>query len=211
VGSSIWLHALSPVHATMLVVSGGTLIQLGTMWPLRRSMQPRRLAPFLLAGAIGVPVGVFLLVHTDPHALKVALGVFLGLYGAYAVATPHLPRIEGGGRAADAGIGFIGGILGGIGGYSGVLPAIWTQLRGWSKEESRAVYQPFILMAHILTLTLVGVVALDRAGVVLFFFALPALLAGAAVGWKLYGHLDERRFRQAFAGLLIVSGLILVF
>jgi uncharacterized membrane protein YfcA len=45
----------------------------------------------------------------------------------------------------------------------------------------------------------------------LFFLALPALLAGAAVGWKLYGHLDERRFRQAFAGLLIVSGLILVF
>src|SRR3954462_338582 len=83
VASSIWLHALDPVHATMLVVSGGTIIQVGTMWPLRRSMEPRRLAPFLLAGMIGVPLGVFLLVRTDPHAIKVALGVFLGLYGAY--------------------------------------------------------------------------------------------------------------------------------
>jgi hypothetical protein len=62
----------------------------------------------------------------------------------------------------DGAIGFFGGILGGIGGYSGVLPAIWCQLRGWSKK-SRGVYQPFIIMAHITTLSLIGVVALDRA------------------------------------------------
>ena len=53
-------------------------------------------------------------------------------------------------------------MLGGLGGYSGVLPAIWCQLRGWSKEVSRGVYQPFIIMAHIATLALIGVVALDR-------------------------------------------------
>ena len=35
VGSAIWLHVLDPLHATMLVVSGGTIIQLGTIWPLR--------------------------------------------------------------------------------------------------------------------------------------------------------------------------------
>src|SRR5436305_4823414 len=80
VGSSIWLHALSPVHSTMLVVSGGTILQIGFIWPLRHSIEPRRLAPFLLAGMIGVPFGVILLVHPDPQALQVALGVLLGLY-----------------------------------------------------------------------------------------------------------------------------------
>jgi hypothetical protein len=83
-------------------------------------------------------------------------------------------------------------------------------LRGWSKEVSRGVYQPFIVMAHIVTMALIGVVALDRSGIVLFSLALPALAAGAFIGWRVYGRLDERRFRQAFAVLLVVSGLILV-
>jgi uncharacterized protein len=210
VGSAVWLHALEPVHATMLVVSGGTIIQVGTLWPLRRSLDPRRLWPFLAAGLVGVPIGVLLLVRADAHALKIGLGAFLAVYGIYALITPRLPRIERGGRAADALVGFIGGILGGVGGYSGVLPAIWTQLRGWSKEVSRAIYQPFILMAHVVTLILVGVVALDRVGLVLFAAALPALVAGAALGWSIYGRLDEHRFRQMFAALLVASGLVLV-
>jgi uncharacterized protein len=209
VGSAIWLQVLDPIHTTALVVSGGTIIQLGTIWPLRHSIEPRRVWPFLVAGLIGVPIGVWLLVHTDSHALKFALGIFLATYGLYALLAPRLPKI-GGGQAADAAVGLAGGILGGLGGYSGVLPAIWCQLRGWPKETSRGIYQPFILMAHVTTLALVGVVALDRAGLLLFLAALPALAAGAWTGWKIYGRLDEIRFRQMLATLLVVSGIVLV-
>ena len=210
VASAIWLHALDPLHATMLVVSGGFTIQAGTIWPMRREINARRLAPFVIAGLLGIPIGVWLLVRIDANALKIVLGIFLAVYGVYALATPRLPRITGGGRVADGAIGFFGGILGGIGGYSGVMPAIWCQLRGWSKEVSRGVYQPFIIMAHLATMALIGVVALDRAGVVLFLLALPALMLGAFIGWRVYGRLDETRFRQIFAVFLVVSGLILV-
>jgi len=210
VGSAIWLHALDPLHATMLVVSGGLTIQAGTIWPMRREINAPLLAPFVLAGLAGIPLGVWLLVRIDANALKIALGVFLAIYGVYALATPRLPRITGGGRIADAVIGFFGGVLGGLGGYSGVLPAIWCQLRGWSKEVSRGVYQPFIVMAHVVTIALIGVVALDRAGVVLFLLALPALMLGAFIGWRVYGRLDETRFRQMFAVFLVASGLVLV-
>jgi uncharacterized membrane protein YfcA len=53
-------------------------------------------------------------------------------------------------------------------------------------------------------------VALDRQGIILFLAALPALIAGGLTGWSVYGRLDERRFRQAFAVMLIASGLLLV-
>jgi uncharacterized protein len=211
VATAVWLHAIDPIHSTILVVSGGTIIQAGTIWPLRRSIEPRRLWPFLAAGLAGIPIGVWLLVRTDAQALKVGLGLFLAAYGVYALATPRLPRIERGGRLADAAVGFAGGILGGIGGYSGVLPAIWTQLRGWTKEVARSVYQPFIVMAHVVTLALVGAVAMDRQGLILLLIALPALIAGAAIGWRIYGRLDEYRFRQALAALLVVSGVTLMF
>jgi len=101
-------------------------------------------------------------------------------------------------------------MLGGIGGLSGVAPAIWTQLRGWPKDVARAFYQPCIVVAHVATILTLGTVALDRKGLVLFALALPVLLLGAWAGWSVYGRLDENRFRQMFSVLLIVSGLILV-
>jgi uncharacterized protein len=210
VAAAIWLHALDPLHTTMLIVSGGTVIQAFTFWPLRHATDWRRLWPFLVFGLVGIPVGVALLVHVDARALKAALGLFLAIYGTYALITPALPKLTAGGRPADAVIGFVGGVLGGLGGLSGVLPAIWCQLRGWTKEEGRAIYQPFILMAHLATLALIGAVAIDRQGIILFAAALPALFAGALAGWSVYGRLDERRFRQAFAALLVASGLMLV-
>ncbi len=207
--ASIWLHALAPVQTAFLVVAGGLTVQAGTIWPLRHSLDMRRIWPFLLAGVIGVPLGVWLLVHVDVRAMKAALGVFLGAYGLYALLAPKLPHIEAG-RAADAAVGLVGGILGGIGGFSGVAPAIWAQLRGWTKDRARSFYQPFIVVAHVTTIAVLGTVALDRAALVLFVLALPALALGAWAGWSIYGRLDERRFRQMFAVLLIVSGLILV-
>jgi uncharacterized membrane protein YfcA len=210
VASAIWLHVLDPVHVTMLIVCGGTLIQLGTIWPQRRALDPKRLWPFCVAGLAGIPIGVALLVHTDTRALKAALGVFLAAYGVFALLAPPLPHVKAG-RLADAAVGFAGGILGGLGGLSGVLPAIWTQVRGWPKDVARAVYQPFIVMAHLTTLLLIGAVAMDRRGLILLLLALPALLIGAIIGWRVYGRLDEQRFRQGLAALLVVSGLILVF
>lgn len=210
VASAVWLHAIDPLHTTMLVVSGGLTIQMGTIWAMRREIDAKRLAPFAIAGLIGIPVGIWLLVRVDALSLKFALGIFLAIYGLYALTAPRLPHITGGGHFADAGVGFASGVLGGLGGYSGVLPAIWCQLRGWSKEASRGFYQPFIVMAHIATLALIGVVALDRRGVVMYLLALPALLLGALIGWRVYGRLDERRFRQTLAALLMASGLLLV-
>jgi uncharacterized membrane protein YfcA len=207
--AAIWLHAIDPVRAAFLIVAGGLAIQAGTIWPLRGSLDWNRLWPFLLAGLVGVPVGVWLLVRTDTGALKIALGVFLAVYGAYALLAPRLPHVEAG-RTADVIVGLIGGVMGGIGGYSGVAPAIWAQLRGWPKNVARAFYQPFIVVAHVATLVALGTVALDRAGLIMFAFALPALALGAWAGWRVYGRLDERRFRQMFALLLIVSGAILV-
>jgi uncharacterized membrane protein YfcA len=44
----------------------------------------------------------------------------------------------------------------------------------------------------------------------LFLLALPIMAFGTWIGWNLYGRLDERRFRQMLAVLLIVSGVMLI-
>jgi uncharacterized membrane protein YfcA len=207
VAAAVWLHRLDPVYTTFLVVSCGTILHSGLIWQVRRNIEPARLAPFIAGGLVGIPIGVWLLTRGNASAIKFALGLFLTAYGLYALAAPRLPHVSHGGKAADG----VVGILGGIGGFSGVLPAIWTQLRGWPKDVARGVYQPFILFGHVSTLILVGVVAFNRVGAVLFLLALPALFAGAWAGWHIYGRLDDRRFRQVLAALLIISGAALVF
>ena len=215
VASSIWLHVISPVHVALLVVAGGLINQASLVWAIRRTLDLNRLWPFLIGGAIGIPLGVVLVVGTDQRGIKIGLAVFMIVYGVYVLSglrPPHVPS-QGfwGGRFADAVVGFLGGLFGGVAGLSGIFPAIWTQIRGWPKETARGVYQPFIVLAHVLTLLLIGAVSFDRMGAVLLLFAVPAVLLGSWTGWKIYGRLSERRFVQMLSALLIGSGLLLIF
>jgi len=208
--SSIWLHRVDPLHSTIMVTGSGVLLHLSTIWPQRKHISLARLSPFIAGGLIGIPIGVYLVAFTNAGLLKIVLGTFLLAYGTYAVVSPRLHKISFGGRGADAAVGFIGGVLGGIGGYSGVLPTIWTQLRGWPKEIARGVYQPYIIVIQGVTLAGIVWITLDRVGLVLLVSVLPPLLLGTWIGWQLYGKLDERRFRQGLGLLLIASGATLV-
>lgn len=208
--SSIWLHAFEPTLTTALTVTCGTLLQFVTIWPFRKEIQGGRVMPFVIGAALGVPIGVAVLSSADVPKLKMAIGAGLAIYGTYALLAPRLPLITAGGRKADAAVGFVGGVLGGIGGYSGVLPTIWTQLRGWPKATARAIYQPYILFANFLTIALVGFVALDARTVWLIVLSFPALAVGVWAGISIFSRLDEQRFRKFLAGMLLVSGVMLL-
>jgi uncharacterized membrane protein YfcA len=208
--SSIWLHRIDPLHSALLINCCGTLLHLTTIWPQRSHVEIGRVWPFVLGGLIGIPIGVRVLLILDAGILKAVLGTFLLAFGTYALLAPRLHTIQAGGRAADAGIGFIGGILGGVGGYSGVLPTIWTQLRGWSKQKARAVYQPYIIVIQSVTVASIVLATYDRSGLVLVLLVLPPLALGTWIGWQLYGRMNDLRFRQALAILLIASGATLV-
>jgi len=207
--SAVWLHLLDPLHTTAMVVASGTLLHGILIWPIRRSIEMARLWPFIAGAAFGIPLGVALLSHTRPDITRTAIGGFLVASGLYALTAPQLPYFGRGGRAADALVGFAGGILGGLGGYSGVLPTIWTQIRGWPKEVARGVYQPFIVFAQVGTLLLIGATTVDRAGILLFASTLPGLALGAWLSLRVYAHLNDRRFRQVLSVLLLLSGLTL--
>jgi uncharacterized membrane protein YfcA len=210
VASAIWLHEFDPPHTTALIVACSTIIQLALIVPVWRRIEIGRLSPFLVGAALGVPLGATLLMRGGKGPIKLALGAILLVYGLYALLAPRLPKVGVGGRPADAAIGFAGGVLGGLAGYSGVLPTLWTQLRGWPKEAARAVYQPFILFAHGLTLACIGALGIDGSTIIMLLASLPMLACGAWLGWRIYGRLDERRFRQALAALIALSGLLLV-
>jgi uncharacterized membrane protein YfcA len=210
VAASLWLHVLEPIRVTFLIVSCSVVLQTSMIWPMRRHIEFKRLWPFLVGAAFGIPLGVRLVTFADPDLLKVGLGWFLLAFGLYALFAPKLPRVTAG-RFWDGVAGFIGGVMGGVGGYSGIWPTIWTQLRHWPKNIARGVFQPFILVTQMATLAIVGFVVFTITEALLLLIVLPPLLAGAFIGWSIYGRLDERRFKQLLAALLIGSGATLIF
>jgi len=206
-----WLHVLAPTQVTTLLVAFALVVQGWSVWKLRASIRPRRLLPFVAGGAIGVPLGVALLRWLSAGELRVGTGIFLIVYALYGLLRPTLPQFTQSGAAADMGIGVANGILGGATGFAGIVVTIWSGLRGWPKDEQRAVFQPtgvatFVMIA--LWLGGAGMVATDT--VLLFAIGLPAVLAGTWAGFRLYGRLDESGFRKAVLVLLLLSGASLV-
>jgi uncharacterized membrane protein YfcA len=116
-----------------------------------------------------------------------------------------------GGRIADGIIGFIGGILGGLAGLSGPPPILWASVRGWGKDERRGVFQTFnwtVLFAALCLQAASGLVA--REVIWLAALAFPATILGSWIGARLYHALSDRNFRDVVLGMLVVSGLTLI-
>jgi uncharacterized membrane protein YfcA len=154
---------------------------------------------------------VLLLPHIPIAAFKLGIGVLLAAYCAFMLAAAGRVKVAGGGRAAEAAVGFGGGVLGGLAALSGVLPTVWASLTDWSKDERRGFFQAFnfTLLAAMLAASLAaGHVGLRS--IAAFAVAAPGTLAGAALGLRVYRRLDTVRFDRVVLAVLLMSGLALV-
>jgi uncharacterized membrane protein YfcA len=211
VAAALWLHVLTPIQTATLIIAYGLIVQGYAVIRLRRALNWRRLWPFLIGAALGVPAGVAVLGWANPAHVRAATGVFLILYSAYALLRPTLKPTTAGGAAADAGVGFLNGVLGGMTGLAGILVTIWCTIRGWPKDEQRAVFQPVGVAIFAMSAGWLGARgALSVDVMQLFLIGLPALALGTWLGFKLYGRLDEAAFRKIVLVLLLISGVTLI-
>ena len=210
VAAAVWLHFLSPAQTTALIVAYGLIVQGISVWKLRRSIRLMRLIPFLLGGAIGVPIGVELLGWTSSATLRLSVGIVLIFFSLYSLVRPQVAPVTAG-KAIDGAIGVLNGIVGGATGLAGIALTIWCTLRGWPRDEQRTVFQPVGVAVFLMTGFWLGGTGLIGADTLrLFVIGLPVLLAGTWVGLRLYARLDEAGFRKVVLGLLLISGLGLV-
>jgi uncharacterized protein len=211
VAMGIWAWSLDPVLAGPLVVFGSLIGQLLGSGNILRVANPLRALPFVLGGIVGVPIGVALLRYINPLAFKMSVGVLLVAWCPAMLFARDLPRIAWGGRWADAGVGWIGGIMGGLGGLTGPAPILWATLRGWDRHAQRAVFQVFNLcMASLTMVAYIVSGTLPRRVVPLFVVMVPAMLIPSIMGYRLYHRVSDVTFRRVVLGLLTVSGAVLI-
>src|SRR5262245_33917591 len=96
IASAIWLHIISPAQSAPLIAALAILIQGATLWKLRHAIQWSRLIPFIVGGALGIPLGAAALNWTSPEQMRTFIGAALIAFSLYSLARPTLPAVKGG-------------------------------------------------------------------------------------------------------------------
>ena len=201
------LQVMPPQQAVAIALVCSLVTGVPGVWQVRHSIDRRRLALFILPAFAGIPIGTVLLGLIDTRLLSLLVGGMLLLYGGYFAFRRTLPAIEGNWTLVEAGIGFVGGVLGAMAGLSGALPSMWLALRPWPKAVQRGIMQPFSMV-----ILLVATVLLALEGVftpqVLYNLALvlPASMLGAVIGLILFRRMPDVLYPRVLIGLMLISG-----
>jgi uncharacterized membrane protein YfcA len=160
----------------------------------------------LAAGALTIPIGVWLLVHIDGVIYAAGLGLFLMSYGSYIVMRGNTRRIAAT-PWRDAAVGAIGGLAGGLAALPGSFVTIWCSMRGLDKLQQRAVYQPYILVMQFVTIGCLRWQAPTSIGGAQALHFVPFALLGAIAGFAAFERMTGKQFQVVVSVLLVISGV----
>ncbi len=208
----IWLQVMPPWQAVSIAAAMSVVSGVQSLWLIRRDLGggTRRLHRFLLPAFAGIPLGSAALGLVSAAALKIAVAGFMLLYGAFFALRRSLPQIARPMPAADAVVGFLGGVLGGAASLSGALPTMWCAMQAWTKGETSAVLRPY----NVVILGLAAAIFAWQgyyAGetLVLMAIALPVTLVSSQIGVAVFRRLADHQFRWLLVWLLFAAGALL--
>jgi uncharacterized membrane protein YfcA len=122
----------------------------------------------------------------------------------------RLPRVRGG-PAGDTLAGAAGGVMGGLGGFTGVVPTLWCTVRGFDKDRQRAIIQNFNLAMQVVTFASYLATGIFEARMLpLLAVVAPAVLVPVLIGARVYLGISELAFRRIVLTLLSASGVALL-
>ena len=207
---ALWAWTLEPRLAASLSVFGALVGQLLAAFTVRRGWDFRAVLPFLAGGLAGLPLGLWLLPRLDVPMFQAVLGLFLVVVCPLMFFAHRLPRVRGG-PAGDALAGAAGGVMGGIGGFTGVVPTLWCTVRGLAKDRQRAIIQNFNLAMQVVTFgSYLATGIIDVSMLPLLGVVLPAVVLPVLLGARVYLGISDVTFRKVVLGLLAASGLALL-
>lgn len=207
VAMSVWVWGVDPKLAAVMAVFGGVTGQIISALRVRRGLHWHLLWPFLVGSVVGIPTGQRLLTVLDPAKFKLVLGGMLVTACGAMLMTSRLPKVTHGGKPADAVAGLLGGVMAPLSGFSALAPALWATLRGYTKDEHRAVLQNFNLIVLAATFATnvwsgrVGPQHLPQMAVVAGSLILPSLY-----GSKIYTGMSPQAFRNGVLWILVFAG-----
>lgn len=211
IAMSFWVWILPPQLSAPLVV-------FASLWCHIISLSNEQTGDFnrsmiwiyIAAGLVGVPVGIYLLDLVNANIFKLILGIFLILWCPIMFFAPQFERLKNAGQSADAVVGFLGGILGGLGGFCGALPSAWIMLRQLPKQQQRYILRHFNFAIQLFTIisylfnNTINLSHMTYLGVLVVVVSIPAIY-----GARFFYQISEQKFKAIVLSLLFFSGWVL--
>lgn len=175
----------------------------------RRSFQLRATKPLLIAGALGVPIGVWGVINIPEVYTLTALGILILGYSLYAFFTPQVPQINH--PLWGYGLGFVSGICGGAYNSSGPASVLYAHSQRWSQETFKSNLQGYFIINSII-INITHLLSNNYTPAVFsgFLLAIPGIAFGMLIGFTLSKRINAERFRKLILAMLFILGIRLI-
>lgn len=202
------LVLLMPASAAVPMLSVSSLfLNALVLLRTRRRIEPARIAPLLLSGAAGLPLGIWVLRSADPATMGVVIGgvVVLTSVALLAGLRVHVSRE----RLAMLPVGLLSGALNGATTFSGPPVILFLANQRLPRHRFRGSLAAYFLALNILAVPAFAAGGLLTAEIAVGTIRLfPAVVAGALAGIWLAGRVSERLFRTLALGALAGLGIL---
>ena len=165
----------------------------------------------IIFAALGIPIGLCLLIYGNETITKGILGALIILYSAYSLFSKSIFKLNTDHKTWLFVCGFLSGILGGAYGLNGPPLVIYGNLRGWTAKNFRATLQAYFLPASSIAMFGYWYKDLWNWTVTYYFLiCIPVIVPAIFLGRYFNHHLKDGDFlTYIFIGLFFIGVLLL--
>lgn len=196
-----------PKAALVIMVIIDSLPTIPVTIPVLRHARWREVLPILVGLALLLPVGVYVLEHSDPVLLRwlICAAVFvcaIMLWSGWRYSGPR-------NAAVSVGVGGVAGLLSGIASIPGPPVIFYWLAADFPAAIVRASLLTLFLLSELLTIGNLWFAGLfTRDVVTLGLTAVPFYFAALLIGARLYGFASDATYRRVTLILVIASAIL---
>jgi uncharacterized membrane protein YfcA len=193
-------------HAAVVSAAVASLsLNVGTVVVERAHVRRRATAVLVAAGALGTPLGLFLLHELSDNALRILIAVVVLLCTVQVWRGFRVPEH----RSVVIAAGLLSGTLGTSTGTNGPPLVAAFQAMGYEPRQFRATLAAIFCFTGVIALVGFGVTGqFTRPAVTVGLWGTPAVALGWLVGNRLFATIDAVRFRQVVLVALVATSVV---
>lgn len=166
----------------------------------------------IVYAALGVPIGIFILMNGNEILVKTGLGILIILYSMYSLYFNRNKVLMEDNKFWLFVCGFLSGIFGGAYGLNGPPLVVYGNLRQWNPKYFRATLQAYFLPVSLISVVIYYNKGLITPQVKSYFLmslltTIPAIFLGRYINHQLK---DKEFFRYVYWGLIIISVILII-
>ena len=174
-----------------------------------KDVDVRPAALLITSAMVGIPCGIWLLVHVDQRIVKCVLGVTVVAFSVWSLRRPGSIQLQTD-QSAPA-FGFVSGVLGGAFNTGGPPLVIYASLRKWTPQKFRSTMQVYCLVGSTWVITMHSFAGnVTKQTLFHLLVAAPLIVVSTLAGQRLTRHLAMERFVRLVFVVLLLMGVGLV-